>query len=121
MSENKKPNILWIFVEDINPLASCYGVKENPTPHIDKLAADGVLFTKAMSSCPVCSPARSAIVTGTMPTTFGIHHHQSSRSIESSVYLPDGVKTVPELFRDAGYYTYNNGKDDYNFMYNRKK
>ena len=56
-----------------------------------------------------------------MPTTLGLHNHQSSRSLESAIYLPDDVKTLPELFRDAGYYTFNRGKDDYNFMYRRDR
>ena len=116
-----KPNILWIFVEDINPFLSCYGEEINPTPNIDKLAENGTLFEKAFTPAPVCSPTRSGMITGTMPTTFNLQNHHSSRTIESAIFLPDGVKTVPELFKQAGYYTFNHGKDDYNFVYDRKK
>jgi len=116
-----KPNVLWIFVEDICPLISSYGVTLNQTPNIDRLAQNGVLFTNAFATTPVCSPARSAVITGYMPTTLGIHNHHSSRSVESAIFLPDNVKTIPEIFREAGYYTFNKGKDDYNFIYNRKK
>lgn len=113
------PNILWIYVEDLNPFFSCYDVDINPTPNIDKLAENGVLFTRAITPTPVCSPTRSGIITGSMPTTLGLHNHHSSRTVESAIFLPDGYKTIPELFREAGYYTFNHGKDDYNFIYDR--
>ena len=116
----KKPNILWIFVEDLNPVFSCYGETINPTPTLDKLAENGVLFKKAFTPAPVCSAARSSIITGTMPTTFGLQNHHSSRTVEDAIFLPDGVKTIPEVFKENGYYTFNHGKDDYNFIYNRK-
>ena len=114
-----QPNILWIYVEDICPFLSCYGYDINQTPHIDKLAENGVLFEKAFTPSPVCSPTRSGIITGMMPTTIGVHNHHSSRTVESAIFLPDEVKLIPDLFRDAGYYVYNNGKDDYNFIYDR--
>ena len=116
-----QPNILWLYVEDINPWLSCYGKEINPTPHIDRLAENGVLFEKAFSPTPVCSPTRSGIIVGCMPSSINAHHHHSSRTVESANFLPEGMKTVPELFREAGYYTFNNGKDDYNFIYDRKK
>jgi len=114
------PNILWIYVEDICPLISSYGVDINQTPAIDKLAKNGVLFSKAFTITPVCSSTRSGIITGTYATTFGLHNHHSSRTVESGIFLPSNVKTIPELFKEAGYYTFNKGKDDYNFIYNRK-
>jgi len=115
----KRPNILWIYVEDLSPIMSCYGHDNNLTPNLDRLAEGGVLFTNTFMPAPVCSPCRSAIITGTMQTTLGIHNHHSSRSLESAIYLPDHVKTLPILFRQAGYFTFNQGKDDYNFWYDR--
>lgn len=115
-----KPNVLWIYAEDQSPLMSCYGVDYNSTPVIDKLAADGVLFTQAFMPAPVCSATRSALITGCMQTTLGLHNHRSSRSKDARIYLPEGVKTLPELFQEAGYFTFNKGKDDYNFHYDRK-
>lgn len=120
-TNTQKPNIIWIYVEDLNPILSCYGEKINPTPNLDKLAENGVLFSKAFAAAPVCSASRSANITGTMPTTFGIHNHHSSRTVEDAIFLPDGVKTIPEVFKENGYYTFSHGKDDYNFIYNRKK
>lgn len=120
-AKTKTPNILWIYVEDLNPFLSCYGVAENPTPTLDALAEKGVLFEKAFTPAPVCSAARSAIITGTMPTTYGVHNHHSSRTVEDAIFLPEGAQTIPELFKKAGYHTFNHGKDDYNFIYDRKR
>ena len=117
----ERPNILWIAVEDISPLLSCYGCEINPTPNIDRLASQGVCFTRAFMPSPVCSPCRSALITGLMSTTLGTHNHHSSRSKDTAIYLPENIKTLPEFFRDAGYFTFNSGKDDYNFWYDREK
>lgn len=113
------PNILWISVEDISPFLSCYG-HANPTPNIDKLAENGAQFNRTFMPAPVCSPCRSSLLTGMMPTTTGVHNHHSSRTEETAIDLPQGVKTLPELFREAGYFTFNQGKDDYNFRYKRE-
>ncbi|MFC1639357.1 sulfatase [Gemmatimonadota bacterium] len=114
-----RPNILWIAVEDISPFLGCYGY-DNPTPNLDRLAEGGVRLENAFMPAPVCSPCRSAMITGAMATTFGTHNHHSSRTEETSIRLPDHVKTLPELFREAGYFTFNQGKDDYNFWYDRE-
>lgn len=117
---NQRPNILWIVAEDISPLMSCYGYDANQTPHLDRLAKNGVRFTNTFMPAPVCSPCRSALITGMMPTTTGVHNHHSSRTEETAIRLPDDIKTLPELFREAGYFTFNHGKDDYNFWYDRE-
>jgi arylsulfatase A-like enzyme len=112
-------NILWIAVEDISPFLGCYGHR-NATPHLDRLAAGGVRFNNAFMPAPVCSPCRSAMITGAMQTTLGTHNHHSSRTEETAIHLPDDVITLPEIFRRAGYFTFNQGKDDYNFWYGRE-
>lgn len=114
-----QPNILWVMLEDTAPLIGAYGTSIIPTPNIDKLAESGVLFTNAFMPAPVCSPSRSSMITGMMSTSIGVHNHHSSRTPESSIKLPDHIKTIPEVFKKAGYFTFNNGKDDYNFSYNR--
>ena len=116
-----RPNILWIFLEDTAPLLGCYGTSLIATPNIDSLARNGVLYTNAFMPAPVCSASRSSIITGVMSTTFGGHNHHSSRTRESAISLPRGTKTIPELFQKAGFFTFNNGKDDYNFAYNRRE
>lgn len=115
-----QPNVLWIVLEDTSPLIACYGDSSVPTPNIDKLAQNGVVFTNAFMPAPVCSASRSSMITGMMSTTLGLHNHHSSRTEESAIYLPDSIQTIPELFKQAGYFTFNNGKDDYNFTYDRR-
>ena len=114
-----KPNILWVFIEDMSPWIGCYGDKINAdkTPNIDSLAARGVRFTRCYVPCPVCSPCRSAMITGAYQTTTGIHNHRSSRSKAGAIHLPKGITTVPQLFRKNGYDTFNSGKEDYNFVF----
>ncbi len=126
-SEAEKPNILWIVVEDIS---SHFGYQGEPlvqTPHVDRLASEGVVFPNAYVTAPVCSASRSALITGMYQTTIGAHHHRSSRG-EEKIYLPEGMLTIPELFREAGYYTCNSseqfdrrGKEDYNFVYSSEQ
>lgn len=128
-AEASPPNILWIFCEDLSPFFGCYGdpVNAGHTPAIDRLAAGGVLFRRAYATAPVCSASRSAIITGVMQTTTGTHQHRSSRTTDGKVVpealriqLPEQMKTIPELLRKAGYFTFNSGKDDYNFHYDRR-
>src|SRR4051794_4323373 len=66
--EAEKPNIVFILADDlgINDL-SCYGRKEQPTPHLDQLASEGMRFTSAYCAQPICSPSRAAIMTGKTP------------------------------------------------------
>lgn len=118
-NEKTRPNILWIYLEDTSPLLGCYGTTIISTPNIDKLANAGTLYSNTIMPAPVCSASRSSIITGMMSTTLGLHNHHSSRTVESAIYLPDSIKTVPELFKKTGYFTFNNGKDDYNFIYDR--
>ncbi|WP_066633160.1 sulfatase family protein [Labilibacter marinus] len=125
-----KPNVLWIFAEDLSPFMGCYGdsINQGHTPAIDKFASKGVLFNRAYAMSPVCSPCRSAIITGVMQTKTGTHNHRSSRTENGKVVpeelrinLPEYIKTLPELMKEAGYFTFNSGKDDYNFHYDRTK
>ncbi|MEM6507039.1 MAG: sulfatase-like hydrolase/transferase, partial [Planctomycetota bacterium] len=117
-----RPNIVWIFVEDMNGWYGCYGDDTVPTPNIDALAERGVRVDRCYMPAGVCSATRSAIATGSMQTTLGIHHHRSSRKRvpEEVIYLPKGVKTAYQLMREAGYHvTSSTGKDDFNFIFDR--
>jgi len=114
-------NILWIFVEDLSPWFPAWGDSTVATPNLDRLLDRGTAFTNCFSTSPVCSPARSGIITGCYPTRIGCHHHVASRPGEPPHHLPKGLRTLPELFREAGYFTYNLGKDDYNFVYDRNQ
>ena len=110
----EKPNIVWIVVEDMSAHFGCYGETAIETPNVDNLAKEGVLFRNAFITAPVCSTARSAMITGMYQTSIGAHHHRSGRG-EVKIQLPDEVRLIPEYFREAGYYVTNKSKTDYNF------
>jgi len=117
-----KPNILWLVVEDTSPWMAPWGDSLVSTPTLDKMSREGVTFLQAYAPNPICSPSRSALMTGKYPVTDGVHNHRASRDPagRDAVKLPAGQLTLPELFRQAGYKTFNIGKDDYNFVYNRR-
>ena len=105
---SEKPNIVWVIVEDMSPHFGCYGETTIETPNVDKLAADGAMFTQAFVTAPVCSTCRSALITGMYQTSIGAHHHRSGRGTEK-IHLPEHVQLVPKLFQDAGYFIANGG------------
>lgn len=118
----QRPNILWIIAEDFSPDLGCYGNKLVHTPNLDRLAAQGVRFTRAFVTGPVCSASRSAIATGMYQTTIGAHHHRSHR--DDNFRLPPPVEVFTHYLREAGYHTSNlekvpgiggTGKTDFNF------
>lgn len=124
----KKPNIVWIIVDDMSANFSCYGETAISTPNVDKLAANGIRFTNAYVTAPVCSTCRSAFITGMYQTSIGAHHHRSGRG-EKKITLPKGVVMIPRMFQDAGYHTSisgwpkskkgKSGKTDYNFEWDK--
>ena len=99
-----RPNILWFIVDDMSANFSCYGEKLIETPHVDRLAREGTRFANTFVTAPVCSPCRSALITGMYQTTIGAHHHRSGRGVEK-IHLPASVQPIPVLFQQAGYYT----------------
>ncbi len=126
-AENRRPNIVWIIPDDMSANFSCYGETAIQTPHVDKLAAQGVKFSNAYVTAPVCSTCRSAFITGMYQTSIGAHHHRSGRGTEK-IHLPEHIKLVPKFFQDAGYHTSITGwpgrkgrlgKTDYNFEWDR--
>lgn len=122
MMAEERPNILWLYLEDTSPWTSCYGhpANQGQTPHIDSLAARGILFERAYAPAPVCSPCRSAVITGANQIRSGSHEHRSSRVPGGEIQLPEGWKLLPQLLKDSGYYTFNAGKTDYNFVWDEK-
>lgn len=110
------PNILWLVSEDNNPYIGAYGDWLAHTPNIDALARRGVLYRNAYSDAPVCAPSRFAILTGVNPESCAPAQH-----MRADAKLPDGFSTYPELMRQAGYYTINNPKTDYNCGVDPKK
>lgn len=107
----KQPNIVWITSEDNSKhymkMFDEHGVE---TPNIEKLAKNGLTYTHAFSNTPVCSAARSTLISGCYGPKLASHYH---RRIEK-VPMPNGIKMYPAYLKQAGYYTVNNAKEDYN-------
>lgn len=126
----RRPNVLWLIAEDFGPHLSCYGENQVDTPNLDRLAAEGMRFTRFYTTAPVCSPSRSALITGMYQTTIGAHNHRSHR--DDGHALPAGVKLLTDWLRPAGYLTANlrtlpdsvgfsgSGKTDWNFQTNER-
>jgi arylsulfatase A-like enzyme len=122
-----RPNVLWLVAEDLGPELGCYGTPQVWTPNLDRLAAEGVRYTRAYTTAPVCSASRSAFMTGMYQTTIGAHNHRSHR--DDGYRLPPGVMVITDRMRAADYYTANvrslpkslgfsgTGKTDWNFTY----
>lgn len=108
-SQQAKPNIVWITIEDTSPdFIGCYGNTQAKTPNIDALAAEGIRFTNAFSTNVVCSPSRHTIITGVRTAQDGCGNHRSSLKI------PSYIKGFASYIKNAGYFTSNNQKTDYN-------
>jgi len=104
-----RPNILWITLEDTSPqFMGSYGNKLVKTPVMDKLANEGVRFTSAFSTGTVCAPSRSTIITGCRTEVLGTANHRSSFPV------PEFIIGFPSFLKNAGYFTSNNSKTDYN-------
>ncbi len=102
------PNILWIVSEDNSPFIGAYGDEFATTPTLDSLAAVSVLYTNAFATTPVCAPSRSTLITGMYSSSLG------TLPMRSPYQIPDYMRFFPNYLREAGYYTTNNSKKDYN-------
>lgn len=109
----EEPNFLWIISEDNSThymeLFDSHGIA---TPHIEKMAREGILFTRAFSNAPVCSVARSTLISSCYGPRTGAQFHRRSKLVP----LPHGVEMFPAYLKRAGYYTTNRSKEDYNFI-----
>jgi N-sulfoglucosamine sulfohydrolase len=125
-----RPNIVWLSVEDMSPWIGPYGDTTVPTPHLDRLATEGVVYNNAFATSPVCAPARSALITGMFCTRIGTmqmrNNSPSSTAVEKNPEAykdipgyeglpPPFARCFPEHLRAAGYYCTNNSKKDYQF------
>ncbi|MCH2170149.1 sulfatase-like hydrolase/transferase [Myxococcota bacterium] len=111
-SEGERWNVLLLMAEDLSPRLGVYDDPLQVTPNIDRLAAEGMRFVNAFTSAGVCAPSRSGIIMGTHQNTWGAGHMRAGAGGYAAV-PPPGMKAFPERLREAGYFTLNNGKTDY--------
>jgi N-sulfoglucosamine sulfohydrolase len=124
----RRPNILWFIAENISPAdLGCNGESQVRTPNFDRLAREGMSYSRVFATAPVCSASRSAFMTGMYQTTIGAHNARSHR--DDHFALPEGVRPITSRMHDAGYFTANvatmdgqpigTGKVDLNFAVDR--
>lgn len=102
-SAAKKPNVLYILCDDLRLEAlGCYGSAHVKTPHIDKLAAEGVRFANAFCTTSICSPSRASIMTG-------LYAHKHT-VVNNFTELPESLNTFPKRLQTTGYKTAYIGK-----------
>ncbi len=107
----KRPNFMFILSEDNSMhFLRLYGDKAGATPNIEAMAKQGLVFDHAFSCAPVCSVARTTLMTGIYAPKLGTQYHRRS----ALATLPEGVEMWPAYLRESGYYTSNNSKKDYN-------
>jgi len=112
--ENKgqnPPNVLFIAVDDLNNWLGCLNDYSNTkTPNMDRLAAQGVLFSNAHCQAPLCGPSRASIMTGLRPSTTGIYGMTPDDKIRSDNPATRDIVFLPEYFGNHGYHTMGIGK-----------
>ena len=111
--EVDRPNIIWLTTED-NSSHHMRLYNENGVimPAIEKLASEGIVFDNAFSNAPVCSVARSTLITGCYAPRIFTQFHRRAKHVP----LPNDLMPMPYYLKKAGYYTTNNSKQDYNFI-----
>ena len=106
-----RPNIVWIVSEDNSRhWLRLYEEGGAAMPNIEKLAENGLVFQNAFSNAPVCSVARSTLITGSYAPRIAAQYHRRA----AMAPMPEGLRMFPHYLREAGYYTTNNSKTDCN-------
>src|SRR5688500_12673104 len=104
-AEVRKPNVLFIAIDDLTRALGCGGHPVVQTPHIDRLARTGIYFPRAYTQIPLCNPSRASLLTGLRPDITSVY--DLGRHFREQ--LPE-VVTLPQLFRRAGWWTGRVGK-----------
>ncbi|MEQ1824714.1 MAG: sulfatase [Pirellula sp.] len=106
-----RPNVVWLISEDNSVhYLKLYSQHGTETPRIAELTAHGLQYKHAFSNAPVCSVARTTLITGCYGPRIGTQFHRRAVSVP----MPDGIKMFPAYLREGGYFTSNNQKKDYN-------
>ncbi len=106
-----KPNFVWLVSEDNSKhYLRLFDENGAPAPNIESLAKNGLVFNHAFSNAPVCSVARTTLITGCYAPRIGTQFHRRSKMAA----MPPGLRMFPAYLREAGYYATNNSKKDYN-------
>jgi len=108
-----RPNFVWIVSEDNSKhYLQLFDPGGIATPNIAEMAVRGILYTRAFCNAPVCSVARSTLISGCYAPRTGTQYHRRS----AYVPMPEGIRMFPAYLREAGYYTTNQSKEDYNYV-----
>ena len=104
-TENQKPNIVYILADDLGyGDLSCYGQTHFQTPNLDKMAAEGMMFTQHYAGTTVCAPSRSSLMTGLHTGHTPIRGNKEWKP-EGQWPIPDSTFTIAEMLKSAGYTT----------------
>src|SRR5688572_22245980 len=115
----QRPNIIYIMTDDMGyGDLSCYGQKNYTTPNLDKLASQGVKFVNAYAAAPVCTPTRTAFMTGRYParTPVGLMEPLRSPKLDGAYGLTKAIPSLATLMKESGYETILIGKWHLGFM-----
>lgn len=120
LATEQQPNVVLIVADDLGAMdLGCYGSKFHRTPHLDRLASEGMRFTQSYAACPVCSPSRAGIMTGRYPQRFQVtdwlpgrpdRPDQKLRRPALRQHLPLEAMTIADYLQPAGYVCANIGK-----------
>src|SRR4051794_22675372 len=111
----KRPHVVFVYADDLGPGdLGCWGGKVAPTPHIDRMAAQGTRFTRYYSASPICSPSRCGLLTGQFPARWRITSYlqtrAGNRACEQVDFLDPRALSLPRILKQAGYATAHIGK-----------
>lgn len=107
-SGSNRPNVLLISVDDLNDwVGALHGHPNTLTPHMDRLAEKGVVFTDAHASSPICAPSRAALLSGMRAATSGFHDN-TTRFTDHPALMEN--ENLPQFFRRLGYRNFGSGK-----------
>lgn len=106
-----RPNFLFITADDLRPELGCFGVEAIKTPNIDRLAREGMAFSRAYCQMPICNPSRASLLTGFRPDTIQVLDNETDfRKIAPSLV------TLPQILKSRGYRSVAVGKIFHNFL-----